>query len=86
MSDEFLSREVDIIFGFEYWDDIMHGQRNNVETCLIDKVGQLHARSMKLAKLDLDITRQFLSSLSLDNVRDKSHLFLAVNMNSVMSS
>ena len=28
MSDEFLSQEVDIIFGFKYWDDVMHGQIN----------------------------------------------------------
>ena len=86
MSDEFLSQEVDIIFGFKYWDDVMHGQRNNVDAYLMDKVGQLYARSMKLAKLDLDLTRQFSSSLSLDNVRDKSHFFLVVNMNSVMIS
>ena len=86
MSDEFLSQEVDIIFGFNYWDDVMHGQMNNVDACLMDKVGQLHARSMKLAKLDLDLTIQFSSSLSLDNVRDKSYFFLVVNMNSVMSS
>ena len=86
MSDEFLSQEVDIIFGFKYWDDIMHGQRNNVDACLMNKVGQLHARSMKLTKLDLDLTRRFSSSLSLDNVRDRCHIFLAVNMNYVMSS
>ena len=75
MSDEFLSKEVDIIFGFKYRDDVMHEQRNNIDTCLMDKVSKLYARSMKLAKLDLDITRQFSSSLSLDNVRDKYHIF-----------
>ena len=54
MSDDFLSQEVNIIFGSEYRDEVMQGQRTNVDACLMDKVGQLHARSMKLLKLDLD--------------------------------
>ena len=41
----------------------------------MDKVSQLHTRSIKLAKLDLDLTNQFSSSLSLDNVRNKYHVF-----------
>ena len=53
----------------------MQGQRNTVDACLMDKVGQLSARNMKLTKLDLDLKRQFSSSLSLDNVRNKSHIF-----------
>ena len=53
----------------------MQGQRSNVDACLMDKVGQLSARNMKLTKLDLDLKRQFSSSLSLDNVRNKSHIF-----------
>ena len=64
----------------------MQGQRSNIDACLMNKVGQLSARNMKLTKLDLDLKRQFSSSLSLDNVRNKSHIFLAMNMNSVMSS
>ena len=54
MSDDFLSQEVNIIFGSKYRDEVMQGQRTNVDACLMDKVGQLHARSMKLLKLDLD--------------------------------
>ena len=85
MSNEFLSQEVDIVFDSKYWDGVMQGQRSNVDACLMDKVGQLHARTMKLANLDLDVKNQFSSNLSLDNVRNKSYFFLAVNMNFVTS-
>ena len=75
MSDVFLSQKVDIIFNSKYWDDVIQEQMINVEACIMDKVGQLHVQSMQLAKLDLDLKNQFSSSLSLDNVRNKSHVF-----------
>ena len=53
----------------------MQGQSSNVDTCLMDKVGQLYTRSMKLAKLDLDLKNQISFSLSFDSVRNKSHVF-----------
>ena len=38
MSEECLSQEIDIIFGLKYWDEVMQGQRSNVDACLMDKV------------------------------------------------
>ena len=84
--DEFLNQEDDIIFGSKYWDDVMQGQRSNIDICLMNKVGQLYTRSMKLLKLYFDLKNPFSTSLSLDNVRNKSHIILAVNINSIISS
>ena len=73
--DDILGQEVDTIVGFEHWDEVMQGKRSNIDASLMDKVGQFHARSMKLLKLDFDLKNQFFSSLLSDNVRNKSHIF-----------
>ena len=63
----------------------MQGQRINVDTYLMDKIGQLLARSMELLRLDLHLKNYFSTSLSLDNIRNKSHVFPCFEYNSIMS-
>ena len=53
MSDEFFGQEVDIIFGLKYYDEVIQGQRSNVDACVMDKTGKIHEESMTLLKLDV---------------------------------
>ena len=53
MSDEFFGQEVDIIFGLKYYDEVIQGQRSNVDACVMDKAGKIHEESMTLLKLDV---------------------------------